>query len=204
MCTCVFSFLLFILLSSLYLHSPCFLLSNLHALSNISKHREEDKILTKLETVKRPRVNEGEMTWIFCAALILYQSPSQSMNEGAEGEKKNTNKRKIGCAPPSFLQPPDNSTAIDNQSLISLISPTVSVSLFLFCFILSFLSSPCMSPAKILNLLRGHARGPADPHKRCFYAQSNSLRSVFLGWVRLSVAENSQSHWCWGFHNARC
>lgn len=44
--------------------------------------------------------------WFFCAALLLHQSPSKSMNDTREGKKKeNVNKIKIGYVPLSFPTP---------------------------------------------------------------------------------------------------
>lgn len=88
---------------------------------------------------------------LLCSSLS--HSLSLSMNEGLWREKNKQKEDRL-CSSISS-QPPDNSTAIDNQSLISLIS--LAFSLYLYCSILSFLffQVPLMSLAKILNLLWG-------------------------------------------------
>lgn len=103
-----------------------------------------------------------------------------AVDEGESGGKKHKQKENRLCSS-IFPQPPDNSTAIDNQSLISLISLTFSLSLSRS--VLSFLSSPSVPPAKVLKLLRRHAQGHANAHKWSFmhtYTCTSKDRSSYL------------------------
>ena len=135
-CVCFFFLLSFFYPS--VRSSPCCFLSSKF---NISKWD-----LNKTRASERERVNEGEMTWIFCVCDDSL-SPQRVDEREWRGEKHKQKENRLRSS--IFPEPPDNSAAIDNQSLIS----PISLSLFLFCSILSSLSGPSMSPAKILNLL---------------------------------------------------
>lgn len=67
--------------------------------------------------------------WLFCVALLLRQCPSKSMNDTRRKKKLEQKENRL-CS--SIFS---NSTAIDNQSLISLIS-------FTFLLVLTPLHSP--------------------------------------------------------------
>lgn len=100
------------------------------------------------EVLKGKQRRNNVNLWRF----FLQQSSRQSMEE-EEGKRVKQKQTRLLCC--MFPQPPDNSTAINNQSLIFLACLVASVFLFHLILCLSFFFLSCVSTSA-LNMMRRH------------------------------------------------